>query len=153
MHSPRDHRPYRPQARPWRDEVMKQRHVTRRSAPVRVLVETDDPALAICDFAAFVDAGFDVVVCGGPLGGQPCPALDGQPCAAVHEADVVFNTLHDAGTRNAVAGAVRAMTPDVGVVVCAPPDAELPDGCVPVSDVTSVPGQIAALRRTAFRTT
>ena len=154
MRSARDHRPYRPPARPWRDCAMQPRHVTRHSAPVRVLVETDDPALAICDFGSFVDAGFSVVVCGGPADGHPCPALDGQPCPALDEADVVFNTFHDSGLRYAVANAVRAMAPDVGVVVSAPAeDAGLPDGCVFVSDVTSVPGQVAALRRAAFRAT
>ena len=131
---------------------MQPRHVTRRSAPVRVLVETDDPALAICDFAAFVEAGFSVEVCGGTADGHPCPALDGQRCPSVAEADVVFNTFHDSGLRQAVAAAVHDSAADVAMVVSTPAvDDDLPAGCTRIRDVTSVPGQVAALRRAAFR--
>jgi len=131
---------------------MQPRKVAKRSGRLRLIVETDDPAVAICDFATFVDAGFDVVVCGGPGNGTLCPALAGQTCAAVDDADVVFSTFRDPAQRRIVAQAVHATSPDVPMVVSAPPVAadDLPDGCVRLSDLTSVPGQIAALRRAVF---
>lgn len=132
---------------------MKPRTVAHGSSRVRLVVETDDPAVAICDFATFVDAGFDVVVCGGPSDGAPCPVVDGQPCVALEEADVVFNALRDQTHRTDVARAVHETSPDVAMVVSGPfePEDDLPDGCVHLSDRTSVPGQIAALRHAAFR--
>jgi hypothetical protein len=131
---------------------MQPRTVAHGSGRVRLVVETDDPAVAICDFATFVDAGFDVVVCGGPGEGTLCPALAGQPCAAVEASDVVFNAFRDQRQRRNVARVVHETSPDVAIVVSAPSASEedLPDGCVRVSDLTSVPGQIAALRHAAF---
>ena len=93
----------------------------------RVLVEDDDPALAISDFALFGQAGFDVAYCSGPGGAAGgCPVLRGQRCALLDGADAV---LHGLG----LAAAIRRQRPRIAVI-------ELPTEC-------SVPGQIAALRQ------
>ncbi len=119
------------------------------AGPHRVVVETDDPALQICDFVAFADAGFDVVVCGGPDAGHPCGAVAGAGCALVDEADVVFNDLRDPAVQRRVAAAVRETAPAVPMVVRVAPGCEdtLPAGCEPLTSVTSLSGQTAALRR------
>lgn len=38
-------------------------------------------------------AGFDVVVCEGPVGTRRCPLAAGEGCATVHAVDVVVNML------------------------------------------------------------
>ncbi len=115
----------------------------------RVLVEVDDPALAISDFSMFRQAGFDVGVCSGP-GRTPeaCPLLRGQDCELLAGADVVLHRL-DAGL--GIAAAIRRQRPDIPVVVERPSaDADMPavpEGCLPLSYLSSVQGQVDALRR------
>ena len=123
------------------------------SRTLRLVVETDDPALAIADFASFAAAGFDVVCCGGPRENDPCPAVEGQPCPLVEDSDVVLNQLNDRGAQHAVVDGVHTMSPDVPMVVTVPAgvEYELPDGCVLLSPSTSVNGQTLALRRAALR--
>ena len=133
---------------------MVKRHVSHPSRSLRLVVETDDPALSISDFACFRDAGFDVVVCGGPDAEHPCPAELGAPCGDIEQADVVFNALRDAKRQLAFVRAVRRTT-DTPMVVSAFPEVtgELPEGCVSVSQTTSVNGQTDAVRRAAFTPT
>ena len=133
---------------------MVQRHVSHPSRSLRLVVETDDPALAISDFACFRDAGFDVVVCGGPDDDHPCPAVSGVPCRDIEQADVVFNAIRDAKMQLAFVRAVRR-THDTPMVVSAFPEvsSELPEGCVSVSQTASVNGQTDAVRRAAFTPT
>ena len=126
---------------------MLQRPVSHPSRRLRLVVETDDPALVISDFARFRDAGFDVVVCSGPDADHPCPALDGEPCAEIERADIVYNALRDPGTQAAVAEVSRRATDVPMVVSVATGSTEpLPDGCIPLTDTVSVNGQIDALR-------
>jgi hypothetical protein len=115
----------------------------------RVLVEDDHPALAISDFSAFRDAGFDVAVCPGPdRGPDRCPLLRGDPCGIVAGADVV---LHGLDPRLGVAAAIRYQHPRLPVVVeqqCFPGGraAAVPAGCTPLAFPCSVNGQLDALR-------
>jgi len=69
---------------PWRAE--------HRSRP-RVLLEC--PAEASPGIVASVldRAGFDVVVCEGPVGTHRCPLAAGEGCPTVHAVDVVVNML------------------------------------------------------------
>ena len=131
---------------------MFQRAVHHHSHPLRLLVETDDPALAMCDFTTFVDAGFDVAVCRGPGGGQRCPVLEGDRCDLVEESDVVLNAFKDAVIQRAVVESVHDTSPQMPMVVTVSPgmDVELPQGCVPLSRVVSVSGQTQLLRKTAL---
>ena len=138
----------------WRDEIMLQPHRNHPSRPFRLVVETDDPALAISDFASFTAAGFDVVCCGGPHDDQSCPVVEGRACPLVEDSDVVLNQFNDHETRHAVLDGVHRTSPDVPMVVTAPPagfEFDLPDGCVPLAPLTSVNGQTGALRRAVAR--
>ena len=122
------------------------------SAGLRLVVEGAEGALDIADFRAFRQAGFDVAQCDGPSCDGACPTQRGEPCSLVGNADVVLTTL-DAGT--AVAAAVRALHPEVPVVVEVrrEPGAvvEVPPGCTALPFPTSVDGQVRVLRRAATR--
>lgn len=115
----------------------------------RVLVEDDRTALAISDFVAFQDAGFDVAFCSGPgQVRQGCPLLRGQECDMVAGADVV---LHRLGSDLRIAEAIRARHPGMPVVVeqRRRDDGSLepvPEGCVPAVFACSVNGQLDAVR-------
>lgn len=73
-----------PPSIPWRAE---------RSDRPRVLLEC--PAEESPGIVASVleRAGFDVVVCEGPVAGRRCPLAAGEGCATVHAVDVVVNML------------------------------------------------------------
>ncbi len=79
-----------------------------------VLVEDDDPALALSDFSLFREEGFVVALCGGP-GDDPtaCPLLRGEDCAILGGADVVLHRLAD---DLALAGEIRHCRPDLPVI-------------------------------------
>jgi len=116
----------------------------------RILVEDDHPALAISDFSMFQQAGFDVGWCSGP-GADPasCPLLSGGDCPALAGADAV---LHGLDVRSGVAAAIRRRRPELPVVVASRRHAdgsqdEVPEGCLPLADPSSVHGQIDALRQ------
>ena len=116
----------------------------------RVLIEDDDPALAISDFSLFQDAGFDVAVCSG-AGRAPgaCPLLQGQECDVLTGADVV---LHGLRPGLGIAAAIRQRHPEIAVLVKQRrrPDATLeavPGGCVPLAFSCSVNGQLDAVRK------
>lgn len=116
----------------------------------RLLIEDDQPALAISDFSLFHDAGFDVAFCSGP-GDDPqeCPVMHGQACPLLLAADVV---LHGLDPALGLAGAIRRQCPQLPVVIEQRRDedgstGEVPDGCVPLRYASSVSGQIAAVRR------
>jgi hypothetical protein len=133
------------------DAAMLQRTPLSRHRPVQLLIETDDPALTIADFTTFLEAGFDVTVCGGPDVSESCPALDGYPCPLVESADVVLNEIRDSITRHAIARTLRELSPDVPILVHVRPGREdtTPAGCIPLATTTSVSGQIAAIRKAA----
>ena len=132
---------------------MFQRASSHQSQPFRLVIETDDPSLAIADFVSFAAAGFDVVSCGGPDDTDPCPAVDGRPCPLVESADVVLNQFTDPAIRTGVVAGVRRTSPRVPMVVggCADIADALPDGCVPLSNAASVNGQVNAVRRAAVQ--
>lgn len=121
-------------------------------APLRLVVETNDPALTISDFVCFRQAGFDVTVCHGPDREHPCPAATGGTCAALDGADVVLNALRDAEVQRSVVDAVHAAAPGIPMVVSIAPGIgdDLPRGCVPLSRTMSVGGQVDAVRRAAI---
>ena len=109
----------------------------------RVLIEDAHPALAISDFTAFRDAGFDVAYCSGPGGAAgACPLLSGADCEVLSGADVVLHGLDpDAG----VVADIRWWHPELPVVVKT--DAGAPGGCASVPACCSVKGQVGAVRR------
>jgi hypothetical protein len=138
----------------WRDGFMLQPHRNHQGRRFRLVVETDDPALAISDFASFTAAGFDVVCCGGPGNNDPCPVVEGRVCPVVEDSDVVLNQLKGHQTQHAVVDGVHRTSPSVPLVVAMAPDGfehDLPDGCVSLAPLTSVNGQTFALRRAVVR--
>ncbi len=120
----------------------------------RVLIEDDHPALAISDFSAFRDAGFEVAFCSGPgRETQTCPLLRGQECDVLARADVV---LHGLDRRLGIAAAIKRRHPELAVVVeqhsTVGGDPEpVPDGCLPLVFPCSVHGQVEAVRQALVR--
>lgn len=118
----------------------------------RLLVEDDDPALAVSDFSLFREAGFDVALCRGPGStAGDCPLLCGEECDLFARADVV---LHGLDPRLGVSAIIRGTKPAVGVVTIArhqsgAPSSTYPDWphCVSLPASASVDAQIQALRR------
>ena len=124
----------------------------RPGAPWRLLVESRDPALAIADFTAFRQAGFEITLCQGPLmDASECPLVQGEPCPLATEADVVLFDLgedrEDEAQRLNVLGAMRAFRPGLPIVVRSatppPPEAD----AFTIRPTTSVAGQVDACCR------
>lgn len=105
---------------------------------LRLLIEDDDPALAISDFDCYRDAGMDVAFCSGP-GTDPgsCPILTGGPCHLLAAADVV---LHHLSRDTGVAQAIRQRPDRPELITVGGPDADL-------SDVAPVGSRIRAVHR------
>jgi hypothetical protein len=126
----------------------------RRRPPWPLLVESPASGVDIADFTAFRCAGFEVSVCGGPTAdASECPAVRGEPCPLLDEADVVlFDLDSDLSERSAVLAAIRASRPDLPIVVRsnAPPSAATPTDPT-IRTTTSVNGQIAALQKAVLR--
>ncbi len=124
---------------------MWQRETQRPDHRPHLLIESDDPAIALADFTAFTDAGFDVVVCGGPSTNRPCPLVTGHSCPLVDRASVVFFGLDFTRPEiRAVLDAIRASYPDVPIVVetrSADAVGDLPHGVVVLPSSTSVAGR------------
>jgi hypothetical protein len=123
----------------------------RGSDHVKVVVETTDEALAVSDFRRYRDAGLDVTVCGGPVGGERCPLVEGGRCAPAGQADVVLFGL---GVRGDILAAHRARHPSVPVVVEVRRDGDRPpdvDGCTVLPFPSSVDEQVRVLHRAARR--
>lgn len=116
----------------------------------RVLVEDDHPALAISDFSAFEQAGFDVAFCSGPGRDEAaCPLLRGERCPVLAGADVV---LHGLDPRAGIAASIHRRHPGTPVMLRQRRLGDVraqavPQGCLPLTPDCSVHGQIDALRR------
>lgn len=109
-----------------------------RRHPLRLLIEDDDPALAISDFDYYREAGMDVAFCSGP-GANPatCPILTGGACHLLSSADVV---LHQLPRDTGVAEAIRQSPDRPELITVGGPDADL-------SDVAPVGSRIRAVHR------
>jgi hypothetical protein len=134
----------------------------RRRPPWRLLVESPDPGLAISNFDAFRDAGFEVTVCAGPaVDAGECPVVRGEPCPLMAGADIVLFDLDSdpprrsqvlAPTRAEVLAAMRARRPGLPIVaMSAAPTAETVSGCTTIRPTTSVGGQVAALQKAVLQ--
>lgn len=62
----------------------------------RVLLVYHDENVADVEGDALRRAGYEVDRCAGPVGGQPCPVLEGLPCWQVEKADVLVYDTWDA---------------------------------------------------------
>ena len=140
---------------------MRQRVPPRWGSPARphhvprLLVEDDDPALAVSDFSRFRQAGFEVAWCSGPAGNaDDCSLLRNGECPLVKGADVV---LHGLNPDTRIASAIRTAHPETGLVRIVRARAEVTDpgqglrelagsGCV-LSGSDDVETQVRALSR------
>jgi hypothetical protein len=132
---------------------------TRPHHAPRLLVEDDDPALALSDFSRFHRAGFDVAWCSGPAGApDACGILCNEGCPLVRAADVV---LHGLNSDTGIASAIRTANPEAGLVRIvrarvgtdhSDPDADVLIGsdCV-LSGSDGVETQVRALRHALSR--
>jgi hypothetical protein len=128
----------------------------RRRPPWRLLIESTEPGLDICNFDAFRCAGFEVTVCSGPVtDARECPVVRGDSCPLMSEADVVlFDLDSDPPRRSEVLAAMRATRPDLPVVVrSADPAADAARGWPTIRPTTSVNGQVSALHKAVLRWT
>jgi hypothetical protein len=134
----------------------------RHGPPWRLLVESPDPGLAISNFDAFRDAGFEVTVCGGPAAhAGECPVVRGELCPLMAGADIVLFDLDGdpprrsevlAARRSEVLTAMRANRPELPIVVmsaaAAPATAS---GLSTIRPTTSVGGQVTALQKAVLQ--
>ena len=89
----------------------------RARSPWRLLVECSDDAARISDFTAFRDAGFQIMLCEGPVDdARECPVVRGGICPFVADADVVLFD-GDRPFRSEVLAGVRASRPGLPIVV------------------------------------
>jgi hypothetical protein len=126
----------------------------RHGPPWRLLMESPDPGLAISNFDAFRNAGFEVTVCEGPVADtRECPVVRGEPCPLMTEADVVlFDLDSDPPRRSEVLAAMRASRPDLPIVVrSAAPAPKTANDCSTIRPTTSVGGQVSALQKAVLQ--
>lgn len=122
----------------------------------RVLIEDANPGLALSDFNAYRQAGFDVAVCSGPEQAEECPLVRGGHCPLAANADVaVFGPDRLFGRGREVLEAFGRRYPATARLVSVARRADdgrysLPEGCTPMAFPTSVDGQLDAVR-SAFR--
>lgn len=88
-----------------------------RTTRPRVLVELR--AMSVDPLSDLVDAGYDVLACGGrPPGAPPCPmSTAAGDCPLARDADAIVVAVPDAGERERLVAAHRARHPDVPVAV------------------------------------
>jgi hypothetical protein len=123
-------------------------HLRRGEPRWGLLVESADPVLAISDHTAFLDAGFDVTVCPGPVHeASECPLVRGEPCPLADAADVMFFDTDRGPCRSEILDAVRTAKPDLPVVVRSADRHVAGSGARTIPMTTSVAGQVSALRQ------
>jgi hypothetical protein len=116
-----------------------------------LLVEDDDPALAVSDFSLFREAGFEVALCRGPGStAKNCPLHGGEECDLLNGADVV---LHGLDPQLGVRAIIYETKPTLGIVTIdrhqsgGPVADDQPPQRVSLPASASVEAQIRALRR------
>ncbi|MGZ8474923.1 MAG: hypothetical protein ACXWWQ_01675 [Candidatus Limnocylindria bacterium] len=87
----------------------------------RVLIVYHDTEIADIDADELRRAGYEVDHCAGPIGGSPCPVLEGGPCWQVEKADVLVYDTWDVGRGgHDLITELRARHPDKPVVLTSP---------------------------------
>jgi hypothetical protein len=87
----------------------------------RVLLVYHDVDVADIEADGLRRAGYEVDRCGGPVGGGPCPVLNGEPCWQVAKADVlVYDTWEHGHGRPDLTADLRALHPDKPLVLTSP---------------------------------
>lgn len=87
----------------------------------RVLLVYHDIDVADVEADELRRAGYEVDRCAGPIGGDPCPVLDGEPCWQVEKADVlVYDTWHVSHGTTDLVTELHAVHPDKPLVLTSP---------------------------------
>ena len=87
----------------------------------RVLVVHHDVDVADIEADELRRAGYEVDQCAGPVGGDACPVLHGEPCWQVEKADVLVYDMWASGDGRAeLIEDVRDLHPDKPVVLTSP---------------------------------
>ena len=87
----------------------------------RLLVVYHDVNVADIETDELRRAGFEVDRCSGPIGGSPCPVLNGRPCWQVDEADVLVYDTWEAGNHEPeMLASLRHHHPGKPVVLTSP---------------------------------
>lgn len=84
----------------------------------RVLLVYQDIDVADVEADELRRQGYEVDRCAGPVGGEPCPVLNGEPCWQVDKADVLVYDVFDFGRHGPhLVEDLRAMHPDKPLVL------------------------------------
>lgn len=84
----------------------------------RVLLVYHDENVADIEADELRRAGYEVDRCAGPIGGGPCPVLNGEPCWQVEKADVLVYDVWDSGHRGEdLIADLRELHPDKQLVL------------------------------------
>ena len=98
----------------------------------RVLLVYHDVDVADIEADELRRAGYEVDRCAGPIGGDPCPVLNGEPCWQVAKADVlVYDVWEDAHGGPALVADIRQLHPDKPFVLTSSRSREEPDAVAP----------------------
>jgi hypothetical protein len=114
----------------------------------RVLLVYHDREIADSEGDMLRAAGYEVDRCAGPVGGGPCPVLEGRPCWQVDEADVLVYDTWGPIHGELLVDDLRRFHPDKPLVLTAPaPFAGSGDGLAPVIAAESRSALIPAIER------
>lgn len=84
----------------------------------RVLLVYQDIDVADVEADELRRQGYEVDRCAGPIGGEPCPVLRGEPCWQVEKADVLVYDVWDFGRHGPdLVDDLRALHPDKPLVL------------------------------------
>lgn len=84
----------------------------------RVLLVYQDIDVADVEADELRRQGYEVDRCAGPIGGEPCPVLRGEPCWQVEKADVLVYDVFDFGRHGPhLIEDLRTMHPDKPLVL------------------------------------
>jgi DNA-binding NtrC family response regulator len=98
----------------------------------RVLLVYHDVDVADIEADELRRAGYEVDRCAGPIGGNPCPVLNGKPCWQVAKADVlVYDAWEEAHGGPALVADLRELHPDKPLVLTTSRSADEPDAVAP----------------------
>lgn len=115
----------------------------------RVLLVYHDPEIADSEGDMLRAAGYQVDRCAGPVGGEPCPVLEGRPCWQVDEADVLVYDTWDPIHGELLVDDLRRFHPDKPLVLTAPAPsaASAGEGLAPVVAAEARSALIPAIER------
>jgi hypothetical protein len=101
----------------------------------RVLLVYHDVDVADVEADELRRAGYEVDRCAGPIGGEPCPVLNGEPCWQVDMADVLVYDTWEGGHHggSGLVADLRELHPDKPLVLTSagPVDATGADALAP----------------------